>query len=372
MHDSWDVIGQQRVKEILSASMKRERMAHAYLFQGQAGTGKDAMAIAMVKGLHCQDRIEWGCHQCAACQKITRMEYPEFRFILPVPSRPKTMKQDKYREILLERTLFRIANPYQKLDYQPELKTFPVIGIEQIRSLKKEVMLKIPEGQYRMIVISHADKMTVPASNSLLKLLEEPPEKTLILLTSSEYKRILPTIVSRCQVVRFDPLLEKEIEEVLKERYQVPESKAKFVASVSGGSLENAIEMIDEKFEEIRDCAFQFLEYSLDGNVFKRVEFCEKIFRNRDRTEIQSLFQVLLVWLRDILSLRLGEKERLLNKDRIGELNHFVEKRSAFDAEKAISRTEQAIDFIEKNVYLHLIIQSLSVDFYRCQDKKGL
>ena len=130
--------------------------------------------------------------------------------------------------------------------------------------------------------------------------------------------------------------------------------------------------MIDEKFEEIRDCAFQFLEYSLDGNVFKRVEFCEKIFRNRDRTEIQSLFQVLLVWLRDILSLRLGEKERLLNKDRIGELNHFVEKRSAFDAEKAISRTEQAIDFIEKNVYLHLIIQSLSVDFYRCQDKKGL
>jgi DNA polymerase-3 subunit delta' len=214
--------------------------------------------------------------------------------------------------------------------------------------------------------------MTLPASNSLLKLLEEPPERTLILLTSSAHKRILPTIVSRCQVVRFDPLLEKEIEEVLKQRYQVPENKAKFVASISGGSLESAIDLINEKYEEIRDCAFQFLENSLDVNVFKRVDFCEKIFRERDRTEIQSLFQALLVWLRDILSLRLGEKERLINKDRIGELNHFSEKRAAFDAERAIRRTEQAIDFIEKNVYLHLIIQSLSSDFYRCQDKKGL
>jgi DNA polymerase-3 subunit delta' len=372
MNHSWDVVGQQRAKEILSASMKRRRMSHAYLFQGQAGTGKDAMAIAMVKGLHCQNRVEWGCHQCTACQKISCMEYPEFHFIVPIPSRPKTMKEDKYSEILLEKALFRIANPYQKLDYQPELKTFPVIGIEQIRSLKKKTMLKIPEGQYRMIVISHADKMTLPASNSLLKLLEEPPERTLILLTASARKRILPTIVSRCQVVRFDPLLEKEIEEVLKQRYQVPENKAKFVASISGGSLESAIDLINEKYEEIRDCAFQFLEHSLDVNVFKRVEFCEKIFRERDRTEIQSLFQALLVWLRDILSLRLGEKERLINKDRIGELNHFSEKRAAFDTEKAIRRTEQAIDFIEKNVYLHLIIQGLSADFSRCQNKKGL
>jgi DNA polymerase-3 subunit delta' len=368
MNNSWDVVGQKRVKEILSASLKRERIAHGYLFQGQAGVGKDAMAIAMVKGLHCESGAEWGCHQCGACQKVSRMEYPEFRFILPVPSRPKTMKEDKYREILLEKALFRIANPYQKLDYQPELKTFPVIGIEQIRSLKRETMLKISKGQYRMIVISHADKMTVPASNSLLKLLEEPPDRTLILLTSSENKRILPTIVSRCQVIRFDPLLENEIEKALMDRWQIPENKARFVASVSGGSLERALDLIDENYEEIRDCAFQFLEHSLDGNVFKRIEFCEKIFRDRDRTEIQSLFQILLIWLRDILSLRLGEKERLLNKDKIRELDQFMKKRPSFDVERAIDQTEHAIDFIEKNVYLHLVIQSLSTDFYRCQD----
>jgi DNA polymerase-3 subunit delta' len=368
MNNSDNVVGQKRVKEILSASLKRERMAHGYLFQGQAGAGKDAMAIAMVKGLHCQKGVEWGCNQCEACQKISRMEYPEFRFILPVPSRPKAMKEDKYREILLEKALFRIANPYQKFNYQPELKTFPVIGIEHIRSLKKNIMLKIPKGQYRMIVISHADKMTVPASNSLLKLLEEPPDRTLILLTSSEYNRILPTIVSRCQVIRFDPLLENEIESTLIERWQIPESKAKFVASISGGSLERALELIDENYDEIRDCAFQFLEHSLDGNVFKRIEFCEKIFRDRDRTEIQSLLQTILIWLRDILSLRLGEKERLLNKDKVRELDQFIKNRASFDVERAISRTEQAIDFIEKNVYLHLIIQSLSTDFYRCQD----
>ena len=368
MNNSGNVIGQKRVKEILSASLKRERMAHGYLFQGQMGVGKDAMAIAMVKGLHCQGDVEWGCHQCVACQKISRMEYPEFRFILPVPTRPKAMKEDKYREILLEKALFRIANPYQKLDYQPELKTFPVIGIEQIRSLKKEIMLKMPKGQYRIIVISHADKMTVPASNSLLKLLEEPPDRTLILLTSSAHKRILPTIVSRCQVIRFDPLLESEIEKALMERWKIPESKAKFVASVSGGSLQRAIDLIDENYEEIRDCAFQFLEYSLDENVFKRIEFCEKIFRDRDRTQIQSFFQTLLIWLRDILALRSGEKGRLLNKDKFRELDQFVKKKPSFDVEKAIDRTEQAIDFIEKNVYLHLIIQSLSTDFYRYQD----
>jgi DNA polymerase-3 subunit delta' len=371
MRETNYLVGQQRIKEILSASIKRNRMAHAYLFHGQAGVGKDAAAIALAKKQQCSQKAEWGCGQCETCRKIERLEYPEFRWILPVPGRPKTMKEDKYREILREKALSRLGNPYRKLTYQPELKTLPTIGIDQIRSLKKEMMLKIPKEQVRVVVISQADKMTVPAANSLLKLLEEPPDRTLIVLTSSAYKRILPTIVSRCQILRFNPLPEEEIEQALRERWGIQADQAELIASLSGGSLERALDLNEEDYEKMRSLAFQYLNSCLSADVLKRIEFSEKLLIGRDKAGIMEIFHILLIYLRDILTLRIGEREKLINKDRIRELCAFTENYRSFDVNRAIDNTERAIDFIEKNVYLHLIIQSLSTEIYRCKDGQG-
>lgn len=362
------VVGQKRIKEILSVSIGRNRMAHAYLFYGPAGVGMDAFAIAVAKGLHCQNQERWGCHACGHCQKLNRLEHPGFIFILPVPSRPKTMKEDKYQEVLREKALSVIQNPYQKLNYQPELRTLPAIGIDQIRSLKRNLVLKTPEGGYRVVLISHADQMTVPASNSLLKILEEPPGKTVFLLTTSAFKRILTTIISRCQLVHFDPLRESEIEEALVEHGEISPVKSKFIAGLSGGSLTRAFELLNEDYDETRSLALTYLECCLDINAFKRIDFADRLCNEMGKNEMIQFFQVLLMWLRDIFILQTGDQEKLLNRDRIRALNDFCKKCPSFNVERAVRGTEQAIDFIEKNVYLHLIIQALSQEIHQCRD----
>ena len=128
--------------------------------------------------------------------------------MLPVPSRPKSLPLEKYHAILRERQLARLNNCYQAVDYNPELTTLPVISIDQIRELKKSVMLKTGGSLYRVFLISQAHLMTIAAANSLLKLLEEPPPHTILLLTTTSPSKLLDTIKSRCQLIRFDSLNE--------------------------------------------------------------------------------------------------------------------------------------------------------------------
>lgn len=222
------VIGQRRIIGNLISSIENHRLGHAYLFTGPQGVGKDALALAMVLGMKCQNQIPGGCGVCAICSRIMRLEDPGFHFIQPVPSRPKSMKEEKYNEILRERAVLRLQNPYKPVHFAPELNTLPVIGIESVRSVKQESRLMLFGGGKRLILISQAEKMTVPAANSLLKLLEEPPDDTILLLTSSVPNQMLSTILSRCQRLHLDMLSENDVEEALIRRWKIPARRPVF------------------------------------------------------------------------------------------------------------------------------------------------
>ncbi len=362
-----NVIGQSRVKQILTFSLKRERLAHAYLFYGEPGVGKDAMAISMAMGLNCINKIIGGCGKCSSCSAILRLESPGFRMILPVPTKPKSMKEEKYLEILREKALQRIENPYLEVTYDSDTPAAPVIGIDQIRILKQEVMLKL-SGGYRVLLISHAEKMTTEAANSLLKLLEEPPKGTIFFLTTAFPDQLPETIVSRCQVIRFNSLSEEEIKNGLITRWNMSEQKAKFFAKMAGGSLERALKLADEDFEHKRKTAITFLKKSLSEDTLLRLEGVRDVLSQRERAKIQELLKILEMWLRDIFFLNLGSPEKVVNFDQREILEDFKQRWPLFDAENGMKYVEQAIDLVEKNVYISLIIHSLSIELRRCRD----
>lgn len=360
-----NVFGQERVKKILISSLENNRLAHAYLFHGCSGVGKSAMGISIAMSLVCHEKVIGGCGKCPACLNIQSLQHPCFRLVLPVPTCPKGMNEKKYLGILKERLIQKMNNPYQKITYSPELTTIPVIGIDQVRTMKQELILKVPGGGYRLFLISHAERLTLSAANSLLKLLEEPPPGTLVILTTSLPGQLLNTILSRCQIIRFDTLQEEVIESALIERWEVDERKAKFFARMAGGSLQRALDLTEEGFEEKRQAALSFLEDSFEGDILNRLNGVEKLLNGRDRSELQFILQIVLTLLRDLFHLKAGHKELLINIDHFESLNRLHTEWPQFNVEAGMKCVEQAIDLVEKNVYLSLIVNSLSQKFNR-------
>ena len=361
------VLGQDRVKEILSFSVKKGRLAHAYLFHGQAGLGKDAMAIMMAKWLNCIKKQDWGCGECLSCHQIDRIIHNSFHFVIPVPNKPKSMKEDRYREILRENGLSRIKDSYREVGFGPDINTLPIIGIDQIRALKKEVILKLPGDGNRVILISHADKMTISAANSLLKLLEEPPKGTLLFLTTAYPDRLLPTILSRCHVIRFDPIAEKDLACFLKRKNQVTEQKANLYAQIAGGSLGKALTIAEGAYDEKLNAAVNFFEGALADDPIEKILAVEELQNGREKTELIEILQILQVWMRDIYMAQLGFMERILHKEQEGRIQKLLQKKPFFHAEEAVKYVVQSIDFIEKNVYLSLIIYALIENIQSCE-----
>jgi DNA polymerase-3 subunit delta' len=361
------VFGQERVKQILKSSLKRNRLAHAYLFHGLPGVGKDAVSIDMAMGLNCKESVVGGCGKCSSCLSIQNLEHPGFRLVLPVPTRPKSMKEEKYEEILRDRALQRVKNPYRDVSYSPEMSILPIIGINQVRTMKREVVLRVAGGGWRVFLVSHVEQMTISAANSLLKLLEEPPRRTILFLTTCAPGRLLKTIISRCHTIRFDPLLEKEIEDALVQRWSVKREKARFIAGMAGGSLQRGLELAEEGFEEQRKVAFAFLESSLVENRLRQVEEVEHFIKRTDKLKVIEILRILQLWLRDLIYLSLGFQKKVMNSDRMDLLVNFSKKWPGFDAEKGMKSVERSIDFIEKNVYLPLIVVSLSQELSKCK-----
>jgi len=354
------VIGQDRIKKLFVSVMKQNRLAHAYLFTGPPGVGKDAMAIRLAMGLNCIHQNIEGCGTCISCRQVQKLEHPAFKMILPAPTRPKSMKLEKYNNLVREKCLARIENPYREISFTPAIAALPGIGIDQIRTLRHETLLKQSQGKFRVFLLSHADRMTVPASNSLLKLLEEPPPATILLLSTAAPGQILPTIASRCQTIRFDALSENDIELALIHRWKFDEDNARFFSRLASGSLQRALAMAGENYEALRASAWNYLTLSVQGNQLERMDECDSLIQQFDKAGIQSVLQLLLTWLRDLVCLKSGVPEKMVNLDRESILMRFLQQYDDLDFGTALYDTERAIASLKKNVYLNLIVHTLS------------
>jgi DNA polymerase-3 subunit delta' len=292
------VLNQETSKKILVGTLKKDMLASAYLFYGEVGTGKWALALELAKAINCENSGNQGCDDCLSCRKIDKLIHPDVKTIFPVPfSSAKTQaERDKRQEAMEKFKKEKIEDPYTIVKFEKNVN----IPVDQIREMQRELSLKPFEGKRKVVIIAEVENMHPSSANSLLKTLEEPPPDSNLILTTTDMNRLLPTVVSRCQQIRFGKIPSSLIEKRLRERHHIPDGKASFYAKISNGSLGKALDFIGGEKENIRQDAIGMFETSVEGNTAKIVQKVDELLSSWDKNSILEMFEFLISLLRDI------------------------------------------------------------------------
>ena len=255
-----EIIGQEAVKKQLFASVERGRIPHAQLFVAPKGSGALPLAIAYAQYILCQNKEGENDQGNQACNvKFNNLAHPDVHFAFPVATTAKVKKKPTSDQFLSEWREFIAANPYG--DEQHWFSHLGVenkqgqIGVDEAESIVKKLSLKSYEGGFKVMIIWMAERMNTSAANKLLKLIEEPPAKTLVLLICENEEQILSTILSRCQKIGLNKLSENNITEVLVLREKISEIEARKIAHEADGNWNKAVQILhhttkDEQFEQ--------------------------------------------------------------------------------------------------------------------------
>ena len=208
-----DVVGQEALKKRLIKSVKDERISHAQLFSGPEGTGKLALAIAYAQYISCKNRSETdSCGVCPSCHKYSKLAHPDLHFVFPIFNSPKTKNPvsddfiGEWREMVLANPYFDLGN---WLNFIEADNAQGLIYERESDSIYRKLNLKSFESEFKVMIIWLPEKMHVACSNKLLKLIEEPPNKTLFILITEDEEAVISTIRSRGQLVKF-PFINNE------------------------------------------------------------------------------------------------------------------------------------------------------------------
>jgi DNA polymerase III subunit delta' len=368
----WElVIGQDRVTDVLGRALASGRVAQAYLFHGPEGTGKRAAALAFAQALQCERRghaaaPDHACGRCLPCTKVARGLHPDVRLYLP---HPKVNDHDALPDDYAERVQRLFRNPYAPVDYRSVAKLDEggasnkqaEYRIKQVRDLHHEAHFQPGEGRYVVGIVTGADWMRTEAANAFLKLLEEPPERTVLVLTAERTDVMLPTILSRCQGLRFDPLPAAQIEAALAEREAVEPARAAFVARLADGSYSRALALLsDEALAERRALAVAFVRQAYTGDPGKVLPLVEQIGR-LGREPVKQVLGLTLGWVRDLVLYRAaGEAAPLVNVDQAEAVRKFVGHLPGARLEAMVGLIEEAAALLERNVHTTLVLTVLA------------
>ena len=247
-----EIIGQQEVKRRFIRTVTEQRIPHAQLLRGPEGIGKLGLAIAYAQYICCENRTATdSCGICSSCVKYKKLAHPDLHFVFPVikpPSRTSVVCDDfiaEFRKMVLDNLYFGVNEWYAKIS--GDAKQGMIYGNESEEIIRK-LSLKTYESEYKIMIIWLPEKMNVTCANKLLKILEEPPEKTVFLLVSNEPDHIITTILSRTQHIHIPRLSETEITNALlnNDDLDIEDEDANYAAHIANGSYLNAIAVLNE------------------------------------------------------------------------------------------------------------------------------
>lgn len=366
---SWkSVIGQKRVKKILQRSFTANKISHAYLFHGPEGTGKDAAAVEFAKVLNCEHPIHGeACDTCTHCHRIASLQHPNLKIIIRMPVGKNEKEGDdpfkqldpkiitEYRQAITGKA----ANPYHRIN----LANANTIKINSIRDIRKTINLARAERGKKIIIISEADTMNDKSANSLLKTLEEPAPNTVIILTTSHHDALLPTIISRCQMVRFELLREEEIKTGILERNEtIDEQQAILIAKMANGSYHRAQELIGTDLVAQREEIIDVLRNILVRSPSMWMKDIEEFLGPKDRYAVVRSLMLLNLWMRDALLLQHNNRDGIINLDQQESITRFIGHFDKSDLTTVVKAIERAIALVGKNIYLSLILINLAFE----------
>jgi DNA polymerase-3 subunit delta' len=325
------LIGNERAKELLARILEAGRLPGALLFTGEEGIGKKLFALEIAKAVNCRSpNGAEGCGVCPSCVRISRLNYPQ------------SSDSDDWKGIIwTDHPDVGLVNAPKRL-----------LLVEQMRQIEREANFRPYEGKARFFLIEEADKLNDSSANALLKVLEEPPHTSHIVLLTSRPAMLLPTIRSRCQMIRFAPLAPEEIESYLISNKLASSEEARIRARVARGSLGRAIEQDLEEFTVQRAAMLGVLQaLAVTDDRMQLLKSSEELNSALQKDEFEARLDILETLIRDAWMLSIGAPtDTVVNADLLPELGKTSKRLESWRPPRWISQIEEMREQLVVNI----------------------
>jgi DNA polymerase-3 subunit delta' len=304
--------GQKETIFRLIRSVREERVSHAQLFSGPEGCGSLALALAYARYVSCENRTDHdSCGVCKSCVKYEKMIHPDLHFVFPVIKNKKDSEPvsdsfiEEWREFVKRSPFFTLNNWLDSIEVG---NAQGMIFATEASEIIKKLNLKTFESDFKIMIIWLPEKMHQATANKLLKMIEEPPEKTLFLLVSDEPDKVIPTILSRCQLIKIPGFSNNEIRNYLVSRFNAEENKAAEIAKVSNGNIIRAVELFENEDSSLQnlDNFKRLMRFAWKRDVISIIGWSEEM-ASTGREAQKSFILYSLRLLRENLMLSLGQ-----------------------------------------------------------------
>ena len=326
MADNWNILGHEWAVDMLRQHAARGEARHAYLFSGPPGLGRRTLALRLAQALNCPKPLAPGipCGLCRDCKQIETMQHPDMN-VVQAETEGGTLK------------------------------------VDQVREVQRSLSLKPYQSRYRVALFLRFQEANDNAANALLKTLEEAPAHAILLLTADSPEQLLPTINSRCEILRLRPLPIEAVTADLIYR-GVDEERARLLAHISGGRPGYARRLVDDvTLLEKRDERLNDLQTLLPAARVEKFSYADKLSKDKD-----AMRQAITIWLsywRDVMLRVAGAETPLINVDRNMEIEFLAGRLNLSTARRVVSDLENALEKMDRNVNSRLLAEVLLMDW---------
>lgn len=362
-----DIPGLSELKRKLIQSVQTNKMAHAQLVAGKEGALNLPLALAYATYIQCTDRKpEDACGECAACSKNLKFIHPDLHFVFPLSNIKNDKDMDRFKaEITKSWRSFLLQQPFGKLDdwtnfYGGENKQ-ALISREESRTIIKTLSLKSFESPYKIMIIWQPEYMHGAAANGILKILEEPPLNTFFLLVTNAADRLLPTILSRTQLIQVPPLADEDLENYLKRETDITEADRRGIIQLADGDLNLALRLAERDENINQDLFANWMRACFKKSYGDLVRLADE-FHQLDKMNQRNMLHYSMNMMRESLLYMAGSTS--INRTQGNELKFIQDFSKVLDVikiEKANRSMSDASYYLERNGSAKMIFLNLSL-----------
>lgn len=313
------IVGHEQPIENLRKAIKNRTISHSYIFEGEEGLGKMTVGKIFAKTLLCVEDLDKPCNSCISCKKFDQGSHPDFFIIEPVKN---------------------------------------LIKVEEVEKIVSNIQRSPFESSKKVFIINDSHLMNVAAQNKFLKTMEEPPAYANFILITHVINRLLPTIISRGQRLKFSPLAYEDLVELLVNNYYTDRERAEFISKFSMGNVGRSIDLINnEEFFKMRDETIEIIDRILKGDELKAFNSFE--FFDKNKENIDTILDMILLYFRDLMIYKQTRNDDLIyNKDMLDIISTetFVDFCKINDI---IEKVQQTKENVHNNVNYQLSIENM-------------
>ncbi len=326
---SWNLIGHAWAEKILQQHLKTGDVHHAYLFTGAPGVGRRSLALEFAQAINCVNPPAPGeaCGLCSICRHIAFQQQADLHVVSPEPQGG-------------------------------------MIKVDQIRDLQRSLVLTPYEASYRIALLLNFHRANANAQNALLKTLEEAPRKVILLLTANSAESLLPTISSRCEILRLRPTSIETLSKALEERAALPKEKVALYAHIANGRPGIALRLAnDPKSDNNRAHWIDTFHELLASSIRQKMKVSETMVKEKNNEPLSEILQVWTSYARDILLFQQGNENKVVNSDHAQEISSYAQKYNQQQVLALIEELMRALELVEINANARLLMDNLFLQF---------